>query len=228
MKIVRLKQVDSTNRKAFELLDIADEVLVFSEKQTAGYGRNGSQWVSPEGNIYFSYGRVCEVSELSKLSVKTAVFLAEWLADRVKGNLAIKWPNDIYLDGKKIAGILVETKIKSGVAKAVVGVGINYSKAPVENSGFIENLSSLTKEDFEKNIAENISTLFVSEFWKDLKKRFERYSFLKPGDKVEFSHGKERLKGEFLGFSEDIAIKIKISEEILIFHSGEVKKIRKS
>ncbi len=228
MKIVRLKETVSTNKKAFEYLERGDEVLVFAEKQTGGYGRNGSKWESPKGNIYFSYGRVCEVSELKHLSVKTAVFLVERLIDGVKGDLTVKWPNDVLLNGKKIAGILVETKIKDSTAKTVVGVGINYLKAPVDESGFIGHSFPLTKREFENVIANSIGMLFDEGLWRDLKERFEEHSFLKRGDKVEFFRGNEKLKGEFVGFCDDMAIKIKISEKILKFHSGEVKKIRKS
>lgn len=105
--------------------------ICLAEQQTAGRGRGGRKWVSPPAeNIYLSL--VWSFAQnanfrLDGLSLVVGVAMARALA--VCGIRAkIKWPNDVQVNGEKIAGILVETKVKqsSGVV-AIIGVGINYT-----------------------------------------------------------------------------------------------------
>ncbi len=100
-----------------------------AEHQTAGRGRRGRDWVSAFGqNIYLSLAWRFDLpmTELSALSLAVGVVVAESLDELGVRGHALKWPNDLLADGRKLAGILVEVSGEAaGPATAVVGVGVN-------------------------------------------------------------------------------------------------------
>src|SRR5690554_5681171 len=100
---------------------------VQARKQQAGKGRQGREWISPEGNLYLSVllkpTRI-EAAHAGQLSFVAALAVAKTVASYLKDGLMLKWPNDVLLDGKKCAGILLETDVKDGRLRWVsVGVG---------------------------------------------------------------------------------------------------------
>ncbi len=125
-----LQEVDSTN--SFLMRDDVEAKgysLCLAERQTAGRGRRGREWHSPYAkNLYmsisFSLPGGAEV--LEGLSVVLGVAIANCLSSRGVPNVGLKWPNDIWVDGKKLAGILVELKGEAEFGwKVVAGLGIN-------------------------------------------------------------------------------------------------------
>ena len=106
-----------------------DAVLLVAEQQTAGRGRLGRTWHSQAGHsLTFSLGMPLAPHDWSGLSLAVGVSLAESL-DPTGGHLQLKWPNDVWLDGRKLAGILVETASWGGERYVVIGVGINVLPA---------------------------------------------------------------------------------------------------
>ena len=111
--IIYLRETDSTNTRAKELAaqGAPEGTLVIAEKQTNGRGRRGRSWFSPPGGgIYFSLilRPVISPGETPRITLMTAVVLAETLISLMKLKLRIKWPNDILVNGKKLAAILTE------------------------------------------------------------------------------------------------------------------------
>jgi BirA family biotin operon repressor/biotin-[acetyl-CoA-carboxylase] ligase len=108
-------------------------IVVTTEQQTAGRGRRGREWISPFGqNLYFSLGLELNVpiSQLSGLSLAVGLSLAESLINS-GFPVQLKWPNDLYIEGKKIAGILVELDgAFETPCRVIVGVGINVNMDP--------------------------------------------------------------------------------------------------
>ncbi len=229
MKKISLKTVDSTNLEAFRQLERYPEVCVLADIQTQGYGRNKSQWFSSEGNIHFSFGKIVEVDRIKNLSLKVVCRVFSLMKKYVSGELAVKWPNDILLNGKKVAGILIESKIKGDRAKVVVGIGLNFSFAPLEDSGCLKGRVEVSKSEFEELLIEELKTVFERK--QDLNAMLsfvEENSFFKKGDIVKFYSGKEAVTGVFKGYSPDFAIIIETEGREVLFYSGEVKKVRKS
>jgi BirA family biotin operon repressor/biotin-[acetyl-CoA-carboxylase] ligase len=112
----------------------AEPVLLVAERQTAGRGRLGRAWHSAAGDsLTFSLGLPLAPADWSGLSLAVGVSLAESLHPAVR----LKWPNDLWVDGRKLAGILIETASfgdgAAGRRQAVIGVGINI--APREADG---------------------------------------------------------------------------------------------
>ena len=106
---------------------------VVAECQSAGRGRRGRQWVSPFGShIYFSYlWHLDGIGQAMGLSVAVGLALRQTIADFIDAQVTLKWPNDVYVDGKKIAGILVELEGQAdGPCAVVIGIGINVNMPP--------------------------------------------------------------------------------------------------
>ena len=122
-----LPQVESTNSELMRRARAGqrDRILLVAEQQTAGRGRLGRDWHSTAGeSLTFSLGLPLAPGDWSGLSLAVGASLAESLHPRIR----LKWPNDLWLDDRKLAGILIETA-SFGEAEAqryaVVGIGIN-------------------------------------------------------------------------------------------------------
>jgi BirA family biotin operon repressor/biotin-[acetyl-CoA-carboxylase] ligase len=127
----------STNDEAKRLAasGVAHGTVVWADQQTAGHGRFGRPWHSPPGNLLFSIMlRPCipaaRAAELGFVAaVTTADCVSGWLAEGRRAGL--KWPNDVQIDGAKVAGILPEAHVTDGtLIWAVLGVGLNLAEAP--------------------------------------------------------------------------------------------------
>ncbi|MFB9888109.1 bifunctional biotin--[acetyl-CoA-carboxylase] ligase/biotin operon repressor BirA [Balneatrix alpica] len=123
--------LDSTNRLALERTQQADAggVLIIAEHQRQGRGRRGRQWISPFAqNIYLSLVWEFETGpgSLEGLSLVVGLALAQALERLGVEGVALKWPNDVWVQGRKVAGILLELNAEaSGRCQVVIGVGIN-------------------------------------------------------------------------------------------------------
>lgn len=126
-------EVGSTNAEALRLAEAGahEFTLVTARRQTAGRGRRGRSWVSPEGNLFASIVLRPDrpPSVVSQLSFVAALAVGD-LLDRlgVQGDIAFKWPNDVLVDGAKISGILLE----GGVGHLVAGIGVNLAHHPAD------------------------------------------------------------------------------------------------
>ena len=123
--------LDSTNRYLMDLAKYGAQSghACLAEIQTAGRGRRGRTWISPfGGNVYLSqmWRFQAGPAVLGGLSLATAVAVARALSKIGVAGFALKWPNDIVADGKKLAGILLEISGEAaGPATVVCGIGIN-------------------------------------------------------------------------------------------------------
>ncbi len=132
--LARLGDIDSTNLEATRKA-VAGEVgpvWIWAERQLAGRGRMGRGWVSETGNLYSSLllpvaagERLHELSFVAALAVFATA--AACLPSRDACKLKLKWPNDLLLDGKKTAGILLE---QAGESSIVIGFGLNLGNVP--------------------------------------------------------------------------------------------------
>ena len=105
-----------------------DGTVVVAERQTSGRGRFGRSWVSPMGNLYLSVVLRPTREVLPQLTVLSGVAVARAIRKTTRLEPRIKWPNDVLIDGKKVAGILVESVVAGDlVCYAVVGIGINVN-----------------------------------------------------------------------------------------------------
>jgi len=132
-EIIHLAETESTNSRAKELAGrgTPEGTIVLAERQTLGRGRRGRSWFSPAGGgLYLSLVLRPEVSpaEAPKLTLITAVAVCDVLVPYLPSPPRVKWPNDILVDGRKIAGILTEISTEpDAIDYVVVGLGINVN-----------------------------------------------------------------------------------------------------
>jgi BirA family biotin operon repressor/biotin-[acetyl-CoA-carboxylase] ligase len=134
------RRVGSTNEVARRLAaaGAADGTVVTSEEQTAGRGRQGRPWSTPAGSaLAWSLLLRRSVEVPGTLPLQIGVAVCEVVESFGVGPAEVKWPNDIWLQGRKCAGILVEARPQDGWA--VVGVGLNLS---IPEEDFPEELRS--------------------------------------------------------------------------------------
>ena len=127
-KILVYNRTSSTNDIAAEYAKNKknDGLIIFAEEQTTGRGRAGAKWVSGRADSILC-SIVLTDSKLNGelLSLTCAVAVAEAIGKPADSEAKIKWPNDIILDGKKVAGILLESKVDNGGNTYILGIGIN-------------------------------------------------------------------------------------------------------
>lgn len=170
-EIIRLKEVDSTNRFFMDWLNrekLAEGTLVLTDYQTAGRGTDGARWESEHSrNLTFSfvlYPAFLAIEAQFYLNKVISLGLADLVSELVPGHndVRIKWPNDIYIGDGKVAGTLIQNGIKGSQFEfAVVGIGLNVNQlsflGEVPNpvslqmiTGYELDLEDVLKKTFEK------------------------------------------------------------------------------
>lgn len=128
--------VNSTNTTLWELLKqgAGAGTVVIATEQTAGRGQWGRQWVSSRGGLYLSVAINPDLTATASYQITLAT--AWGIANQLRQcgiAVGIKWPNDLVLTGRKLGGILTETKVNQGkITQAVIGVGINWANSVPE------------------------------------------------------------------------------------------------
>ena len=122
--------VDSTNSRMVKLAqsEPIGGLAWFAELQTAGRGRRGRRWVTPFGrSIALSLGFELglPVGALGGLSLAIGLAVAEFLRHEGIDEVAVKWPNDVYIGGAKVCGILIEAVTRAEQCACIVGIGLN-------------------------------------------------------------------------------------------------------
>ena len=166
-KIYYFDTIDSTQNFALKLSQKPHEngSVVIAERQTKGRGRLNRKWVSPKGGIWLSIllRPNFELSQTSLFPMITSLALSIAIEKILKIKPELKWPNDVTLKGKKVAGILIDVSIESNkIDYLVIGAGINFRIHPSEISRLIKNpqrrygVTTLVKEKQDANPVELI------------------------------------------------------------------------
>lgn len=170
-----IKQVNSTNIYIRQLLrekDLAEGYTVRTDFQTAGKGQPGNSWESESGkNLLFSvllFPTTIPIEEQFILSQIVSLAIKSAL-DKYAVGFSIKWPNDIYYQDKKIAGILIENSIQGASLKhSILGVGLNLNqktfKSDAPNPISLRQIigKSVARKNILEEILEEIMSLYVS------------------------------------------------------------------
>jgi len=163
-KIVEFELLDSTNAKARQMASggALPWTVVAAARQEAGHGRKGNAWYSPVGGLYFSVVLPpSDIDDLQILTIMAASSVAQILKDNFGIEPFIKLPNDVYLNGKKVCGIMTENVIAGDVKCSVMGIGLNTNIVdfPKELSDSATSLRSILNKPIDnKAILEQIIT----------------------------------------------------------------------
>ncbi len=160
--LVHLSTVDSTMKEIKKYIG-SRNICMIADTQTSGVGRRGNEWISPKGNIYISFLFEYDLSIENHFlfSALTANSITEFLKKYINENIKIKWPNDININDKKIAGIMTEIVERNNIKYIVIGAGINILTSPK-----INNYQTCSLKDFNVNlIYENVLLDLISSYF---------------------------------------------------------------
>ena len=215
------ESLDSTNAYTMRLAKegAPEGTVVLTEFQESGRGRHNRPWFSSHGeNLLMSIllRPELEVEMVQKIALATATILIDSIKDFYKNRkikvseLEVKWPNDILLNGKKLGGILAESKLKNKTMEAlVIGIGLNVNSTQKEFPKDIRDSAISLKDVIGIDTSiENLLTFFL--------KRFEQ-NYMKY-ERTNYAGVVENWKKYCHQFGESIIIKQPISEETGVFH----------
>lgn len=220
-----LPEIDSTNTELMRRARAGqtDAVLLVAESQRAGRGRLGRQWVSQRGDsLTFSLGLPIAPKDWSGLSLAVGLSLAENLHTQV----GLKWPNDLWIEGHKLGGILIEAASTGSHSYVVIGVGLNVEPQPVEGlrtppAALTQWLPGITAADALGRVAAPLVMAvqgFALTGFAPLQARFHARDVLQ-GLMVATSDG---VHGRAMGVDASGALQIETPRGVVSVHSSKV------
>lgn len=246
-----LETVDSTNQYLLNQplpLPPGFSVCV-SEQQTAGRGRNGRAWQSPaSASIYLSVACTLQLElmpQLSRLPLYCGAALAEWLA--AQGVAAqLKWPNDILCDGKKLAGLLIETRLGGQHGVVVMGLGLNVDmpaetmrqvdqpwtdlKQCLPQAGIQQSAHGLDYKQLNRNwLVSQLTEVLISAYgcWHEqnndwFQTVWQQYDILQ-GQAVQVIAGQDEYLAKVCGLADDGALLLQVDGELRQVYAADVR-----
>lgn len=168
MKIIKLDTVDSTHKYLKEYVKkngLSELLCIYTQEQTSGIGSRGNSWTGTKGNLFFSFAILKEAVP-KDLSIQSASIYFSFILKNILKDLGsklwLKWPNDFYIEDKKIGGTI--TTVSNNVV--MCGIGINLIKV-CEDFGLLDievNINNLLCE-YLKNIEKKF-------FWRDVFRQY--------------------------------------------------------
>ncbi len=231
--------IDSTNSELMRRIQSKTELesgtVIVAEMQQAGRGRRGRVWQSPFGaNLYYSYFWRLDDGIQAAMGVSIAVGLAVY--DAIKAlysiEVELKWPNDIYLNKQKLAGVLVELDGQpQGPCQLVIGIGINL-QMPQSFSQHIDqawtdlsqHAQQLDKNQLVASLTYYLEQRLVQYRQTGLHAMYEQWNSLNAfaGECVELNTGHRSWRGICEGIDPQGGIRIRQDGEVKSYYGGEV------
>ena len=238
---IYIHSTTSTNTLAFEELHgnkFTDQHLprlYLTDAQTAGRGRLGRTWFTSDDSLTFSTlirNTNVDAPTSVPLSLAAGVAIAEAI-DALLSPVAtqIKWPNDVYVHGKKVAGILVEVNQKHPTL-AVVGIGINIHTAPSleqNQAAAVEaaSLSQFVSHSLSRfDVLDEVMRRLVETMSEPVTHRFRQKCCL-TGELISLHHGGQDRQGECRGIDDCGRLVIEIDGKLVAIQSGEATRVRR-
>ncbi|TDI61500.1 MAG: biotin--[acetyl-CoA-carboxylase] ligase [Alphaproteobacteria bacterium] len=235
--------IDSTNEEAKRLAMAGDpgKCIVWAVEQTAGRGRRGRQWVSKPGNLFASIlirpqARLADASQLSFAAALAVKHTLEVLSQQAIG-FALKWPNDVLVDGAKISGILLEGSSKparhGGYAQTdylIIGIGINLQHHPEDTPYPATDMIaatgiSLKPEDVVAQLTVSFDEIYqswVTNGFNALRQQWLKAAY-RLGEPIEVQQNDNRIKGIMRDLDATGALRIEVEDgNEVVIHAGDV------
>lgn len=228
--------VDSTNAQAMRMVGqgVNTPLLVVAEQQTAGRGRRGRKWVSPFGeNLYYSLVLRIDggMRQLEGLSLLVGLAVMDALHAMGVAGAGLKWPNDVLVGDRKIAGILLELiGDPADVCHVIIGVGINANMqacAEVDQSWTsmrLEQGGPVDRNELAGQISRRLEELLDRhrlEGFAAFQEAWER-AHLWQGREVTLLSGENAIRGVVLGVDRLGALRLRVDGEERSFSGGEL------
>ncbi len=227
-RLVAMDSVESSNDEAKALADAGAEegTLVWALEQTKGRGRHGRTWASPRGNLYLSLvlRPECALAEAAQLGFVAALAVGDAIGSVAPPMLEVtyKWPNDVLVHGRKVAGLLLESKTAADGALEwlILGAGVNIQSHPGDARFPATNLifESVGPEVNEALVLDAFARHFLTwvNRWTEDGFAPVRRAWLSHahglGEVIEISLAKETLRGTFRDVDESGALILELPD----------------
>lgn len=235
-RLIAYETIGSTSDEAkrFARDGAGEGLIVWAKTQTAGRGRRGRAWVSPPGNLHMSLvlRPNCPAGVAAQLGFVAALGMAAALGELAPGvAVRCKWPNDLLANGKKIAGILLETEMVAGEYPdfVVIGIGVNLASSPIDTP---YPTTSLAEEGGGGIAPEIVLTRFAESFakwisaWRQVGFLPVRKAWLSQaiglGGPIQVRLERDTLDGRFLDLADDGALMLGMPDGSKRIAAGEV------
>ena len=234
--------IESTQIQALKMINDENKngAIIVAAEQTGGKGRIGRKWISPKGGLWFSiilYPKF-DISITTLFPIASSLALSKSIEQVFKISPELKWPNDLTIKSKKIAGMLVDVSLESNkIEKLVLGVGINFDvdvkniEKKLKNTPNFYGVASLG--DYKKDVK---APYFVQVFFIELEKIYEslnkrdikkiilewtkRSSTI--GKEVEIDTVNGKVKGKAIKIDDDGALVVNSNNKIIKIIAGDV------
>jgi BirA family transcriptional regulator, biotin operon repressor / biotin---[acetyl-CoA-carboxylase] ligase len=228
--------IDSTNAQAMRLVggDLPLPLVVLSEQQTAGRGRRGRKWVSPFAeNLYYSLVLRVEggMRQLEGLSLLVGLAVVGMLRELGIEAAGLKWPNDILVGQRKLAGVLLElTGDPADVCHVVIGIGINVNmrSAPEVDQAWtsmmLETGRAIDRNEVVASLSKHLAAYLAAHRERGFGAFREEWeaSHIWQGKSVTLMAGSTTIDGVVLGIDAVGALKLKVDDTVQVFSGGEL------
>lgn len=239
MKVLIYDELTSTNNTAKELgrSGVGEDLIVIARRQSGGRGRLGRSFFSPEGGLYMSlliHPRIL-VSRSLNITTAAAVAVCRAIESMTDKKCSVKWVNDIYINGRKVCGILTESAVNNEgeLEFAVLGIGVNLT--PPKN-GFPEELKSRAGavfNDISECEADQIAAAIVNEFMRLYSTGLNSHEFIEEYRERSFLIGREinvmhihdgaSCKATAIGIDDDFGLEVRYPDgTVSVLTCGDV------
>ena len=234
--------IDSTQNQALKMADdpANNGTVIIAGKQTGGKGRSGRKWISPKGGIWLSIilQPKFDISITTLFPIASALALSNALEKTFKILPELKWPNDLTIKGKKIAGMLVDVSLESNrIENLVLGVGINFDidvkqiEKTLKGSPNFYGVASLCEQKNKIKPIQLVQTFFVElekiydllntkQTKKIISEWTKRSSTI--GKKVELDTIDGKIKGKAIKIDYDGALLVSDNNKIIRIIAGDI------
>lgn len=237
-----MPECHSTNTFALDLcqqsLPIADGTVVITDNQTSGRGQRGNNWeVEPGRNLTFSVilkPTFLAVNLQFYLNIFTSLAIHDYLREKGCLRMAIKWPNDVFINEKKVSGILIENQVHGNLlANTVVGIGLNINQAQFLELKNATSLGLILNREFDlQSELEILLTMLEARY---LQLRQGHLSGLMAdylramywiNEAHTFGSNGQTFEGIICGVDESGRLKLRINHEEKVFGMKEISYLR--
>jgi len=239
--------IDSTQNEAMKMAKnpANNGAILIAKKQTEGKGRLGRKWISPKGGIWLSIilQPQFDISVITLFPMASALALSNAIEKTLKIKTELKWPNDITLNGKKVAGMLVDASIESNkIENIVLGVGINFDvdtkliEKMLKNTPNFYGVSSLSGQNKKINPVLLVQS-FLNELEvicnllnsKETKKLIKNWTLKSStiGQIVELNTKDGKIKGKAIKIDDDGALIVSNNKKNIRIIEGDIIHITK-
>lgn len=234
--LAMISRVASTNLMARRIVNecIENELslpqaMILAREQFAGRGRNERSWSSPaDKGIYATTMITRPVGELALVPLAMANILASYLRETFAIDARIKWPNDVLVNGKKIAGILTEARVQDDRVFLLIGTGVNVEPWDDDTR---PNATSIRENTTRFTDIDSATTAFVEHVDEQLAHAFERETVLEEwrartvhrrGDRIRSVIGEKTVEGTWSHLDDDGRAVIETAQGTLAVSAGDI------